>query len=306
MSNVVMSGSLGAFDIPAILQAMSLSRQYTRLRLWSEVNAKTGEIRMKAGQILQAESSRLIGKDAFLAILDGSHASFSVERCEDPETFGTPLGTIASLLLSAGSRQNRPAPSEIPPDLQPIESTLTGSAIIANDPTPPVLTPSAPPPLPAKSPAPAAKVPPKPTSVPRATKKAPAHTIVRFDAVFEDRLGDYRGLQFLVLSPLGASGVQHRWARDAGASSVQDASSVVIEALTFAKQKLDPGKAPTRVSLELKDRTIVGQRLGTGEAFICGFDASLPLGVVRHICKALEPMLERFSRTDRNRSRLAG
>ena len=43
MNSVVMAGSLLSFDVPSLLQAVSLSRQYTLIRLWDRERRPTGE-----------------------------------------------------------------------------------------------------------------------------------------------------------------------------------------------------------------------------------------------------------------------
>lgn len=321
MSDVVMSGSLGAFDIPAILQAMSLSRQYTRLRLWSEANAKTGEIRMKAGQILQAESSTLIGKDAFLAILEGAHATFSVERCEDPEQFSTPLGSIASLLLSSASR---PEVDLSEPEDQMGESltfspSLTESVIVANDPAVPEVAP--PPPAPGTTPPPApspsflAKAPPAPAPImvpapppkPRAAPKASGLPFKDLDASFVEPLRQYQGLAFLILAKVGSEETpQRRWVRSGSDASAPGTATIALETLALVNQARGSQDRGARVSLELAENTIVAHRLPNGWAFVGGFDPVLPLGVIRHICKVIEPQIEKYLERSAKRSKLAG
>lgn len=338
MSDVVMSGTLGAFDIPAILQAMSLSRQYTRLRLWSDLNDKTGEIRMKAGQILQAESSTLIGRDAFVAILEGAHATFCVERCQDPEHFGAPLGTIGALLLSA--KREAPAPARRRVDRTEESLTfspmLTDSMVIDEEPVvpkPASAMPGAttPPPVPeskrlsAKAPghvvptsrglsanaSPAnvapTRVPPAPLPHSQAPPKPPAHPPQAFHAGFADRFRGFEGLRLLILADLGShESTQYQWQRNGSESVDSDNAMTLLEALGVVNQDHGRQDANARVSLELADSIIVGQCLPGDKAFVCGFDPVLPLGVVRHICKTLEPELLRYLQAASKSSKLAG
>lgn len=340
MSDVVMSGTLGAFDIPAILQAMSLSRQYTRLRLWSDRNAKTGEIRMKAGQILQAESSTLIGRDAFLAILEGTHATFSVERCQDPEQFSAPLGTIGALLLSA--KRVAPAPAgrrvERTEDSLTFSPMLTDSMVIdevsvASKQAPAIPGATTPPPVPgtnrasAKIPghlvppshaasthvspanAPPARVPAAPLSnskAPAPPKPSTPHPQA-FDAGFAERFQNFKGLRLLILADIGSGETsQYQWLRKGSESVDSDNATTLLEALGAVNQGQARQDANARVSLELADSTIVGQCLPSNRAFVCGFDPVLPLGVVRHICKTLEPELSRYLQAASKGSKLAG
>lgn len=336
MSDVVMSGTLGAFDVPSILQAMSLSRQYTRLRLWSDLNAKTGEIRMKAGQILQAQSSTLIGKDAFSAIVKGSHSTFSVERCEEPQEFGTPLGTIASLLLAAHSEPDleesqNPTENQDPEESLIVSATLSDAVVIAEEPIrqperPPMAT--IPPPAPAPVPAPVQAAPakartqtrpaspvkappaPAPAAAAPAPVPAPETTTYRtrdFEVGLIESLQGYRGLDFLILGSFGSSQTdQQQWVRRNVQPDACESARFLFQTLDTATQGFSYAQAQARVSLELEERTLVGQCLRHGKAFVCGFDPSLPLGAVRHICKMLEPQLEHYVELESAGSRLAG
>lgn len=334
MSDVVMSGSLGAFDVASILQAMSLSRQHTRLRLWSDENAKTGEIRMKAGQILQAQSSTLIGKDAFRSIVAGAHATFSVERCEEHEEYGTPLGSIASLLLAAHSEPDFDDSDSADEHQDPEESlivsaTLAEALVVPNEPSPkPAPQPRAtvPPPLPTpvrtrteiKIPTKAKKPPAqKSASVRKETPKevpapepAPAAIAYRprdFESGLMDRLENLRGIDFLILGGFGpAQPDQQQWIRPKVNPEDCESARFVFQTLDTATQGVSYAQAQARMVLEMEDRTIVGQCLRRGRAFVCGFDASLPLGYVRHICKILEPELERYVELESASARLAG
>ena len=118
MNTVIMSGALGDFDVPSILQAVSLSRQYTLLRLWDSDKRETGEIRVKAGQLLDAKCGSTRGRSALHSLLQARHHSFRVERFADPVNLPDPVGTLAALLLEAP----RPvlAPPSPPPPPPPV------------------------------------------------------------------------------------------------------------------------------------------------------------------------------------------
>ena len=112
MSQVVMAGELEDFDVPSVLQAVSLSRQYTVVSLWDRRKRKTGEICIKAGQLVDASTGSQSGKGAFQQIMSsGEHHSFRVERQDDPAGLERPVGQLASMLLEVPSPQSAPPPA---------------------------------------------------------------------------------------------------------------------------------------------------------------------------------------------------
>lgn len=154
MNSVVMAGSLLSFDVPSLLQAVSLSRQYTLIRLWDRERRPTGEIRLKAGQLVDATGGGQRGKQGFYAILRfKNHYTFRVERLSDPGNLPEPVGPLARLLLamppapvSAVSHASTPpappptaasstaaAPRLAPADPAPSESTPRGAAPVHVD-----------------------------------------------------------------------------------------------------------------------------------------------------------------------------
>lgn len=123
MSRVIMAGALGNFDVPSILQAVSLSRQYTLLRLWDSDKRESGEIRVKAGQLLDASCAGRRGKAALHSLLRGKHHSFRVERVADPVNLPEPVGPLAALLL------DMPQPvHQAPPPPPPLPSSVATGA----------------------------------------------------------------------------------------------------------------------------------------------------------------------------------
>jgi len=100
MNAVIMAGALDTFDLPSVLQAVSLSRQHTSIRLWGSAKQDTGELRVKAGQLLHAAVGPLRGRAAFNAIVRGSsHQTFRVERLPLANNHPEPIGPLARLLL---------------------------------------------------------------------------------------------------------------------------------------------------------------------------------------------------------------
>ena len=120
MSRVIMAGALGDFDVPSILQAVSLSRQYTLLRLWDSDKRESGEIRVKAGQLLDASCAGRRGRSALHSLLRGKHHSFRVERVADPVNLPEPVGPLAALLLDMPQPVPPPPPSPSTVETQPV------------------------------------------------------------------------------------------------------------------------------------------------------------------------------------------
>ncbi len=119
-----MSGALGEFDVPSILQAVSLSRQCTLLRLWNENNDETGQIRVKAGQLLGATYGGRRGRAALHSLLKARHHSFRVERFADPVNVPPPLGPLAAMLLEMPQPVPDPPPLRLPSPAEPAPSTV--------------------------------------------------------------------------------------------------------------------------------------------------------------------------------------
>lgn len=122
-----MSGALDTFDLASLLQALSLSRQHTSIRLWGAQRQDTGEIRIKAGQLLHAIRGPLRGYEAFEAIVQSKHHTmFRVERLSLAANHPEPIGPIASLLLRASTPStNLGAASVETPGIRPARSNVT-------------------------------------------------------------------------------------------------------------------------------------------------------------------------------------
>lgn len=313
MSDVVMSGSLGAFDVPSILQAMSLSRQYTRLRLWSTGDAKTGEIRMKAGQILQAQSNALVGKDAFSAILHGKHATFSVERCKEPEQFPQPLGTIASLLLSA---HDAPANDDLGSTLsggEIFEDETEETQVAATEPepapsTPPVVARADVPPakprpaVPTPSSPPAAKAPPVKIAPAAA---APRVQVREIDQACAQHLRACPGLHGVAVADFGRKEHAFEWKRDRESSRFNRVTKMTLAMINCLEPSQQGAVKDVRVSLELEDLVLVGECLGNARVLIYAFDSQLPLGLIRHHCKRLQAEIRQSTSSAQSKSGVA-
>jgi len=116
MSTVIMAGALNTFDVSSVLQAVSLSRQYTSIRLWNAARQETGELRVKAGQLLHAAAGELRGKAAFRAIVQSdAHQTFRVERMTEATNLPEPLGPLARLLLDVPPIGATPPRAPAPP-----------------------------------------------------------------------------------------------------------------------------------------------------------------------------------------------
>ena len=108
MSGLVMEGAVSEYDVATVLQAVSLSRQYTVIRLTDDHKRDMGEIRLKAGQVVSAREGAANGRSAFFNLLSKPARRFRVERLADSSQFPEPIGSVANLLLS----QSAPAPAD--------------------------------------------------------------------------------------------------------------------------------------------------------------------------------------------------
>lgn len=149
MNSVVMAGSLLSFDVPSLLQAVSLSRQYTLIRLWDRERRPTGEIRLKAGQLVDATGGGQRGKQALFAILRfKNHYTFRVERLCDPGNLPEPVGPLARLLLAMPPAPIAAvSPAALPPTSSASTSSGAAPRLAPAEPAPHESTPRGPTPM---------------------------------------------------------------------------------------------------------------------------------------------------------------
>jgi chromosome partitioning protein len=102
-SKVVTSGYLQDFGAIAVLQALSLSRQYTAVTLFSADGEVAGRVTLKSGMVLDASvsGSRLQGAAAFSELVSRPLHAFQVERLTPLSVYPTPIGRLSTHLLAA-------------------------------------------------------------------------------------------------------------------------------------------------------------------------------------------------------------
>ncbi len=140
-SKVVARGQLDNFSTAAVLQALSISRQYTAVDFYRRDGSLAGRVLLKSGMVLAAQ---LAGGDvkniqALQILLHEPLDAFQVERLAPPEQYPQPIAQLSTGVLSS---LERPAPTGPPaPPAAPVEDA--------------VVSPPDPAPAPAADPAPA-------------------------------------------------------------------------------------------------------------------------------------------------------
>ncbi len=112
-SRVVTRGFLEEFGAIPVLQALSLSRQYTAVELFTKDGKSAGRVTLKSGMVLEATKagSSLVGSQAFQELVASELHSFQVERLPTPASFPEPIGQLLAEL-----RAVRPAHIKIAPE----------------------------------------------------------------------------------------------------------------------------------------------------------------------------------------------
>jgi hypothetical protein len=265
MTTVVMAGTLRDFDVPSVLQAVSLSRQHTVLRLWDSGKRETGQIRLKAGQLLDAVQGERRGRTAFQSILRSkAHHTFRVERLQEPADKVEPMGPLASMLLDL------PSAAETPP------------------PTPPRMR-SVPPPSPARlnRPSPPPSVPPR----------APAITLAALSPKSAALAEAAKPLEGLLLAKLPECLLCKSWSRSEPVIAPETLATYVSQIVQTHRQCLSP-LMPTvgepTLTLELPVGTITIQSMVEDVIAVYVFAPQAPLGLVRLVVSQLHgPLVER-------------
>jgi chromosome partitioning protein len=109
-SRVVTRGYLEEFGIVAVLQALSLSRQYTAVELYTEDGKVAGRVTLKSGMVLEASipGNELEGAAAFSELVARRLHAFQVERLPPPAHYPLPIGRLATQLLAAHANDAAP------------------------------------------------------------------------------------------------------------------------------------------------------------------------------------------------------
>jgi chromosome partitioning protein len=108
----ILEGNLADFNLVEVLQVLSLSRQYTRVELFSENRVLTGSIFIKSGKVVQAANGALRGKRAFMSLVRQPPTRFRVFRINTPALVPEPVGSLSNLLIEAIESERQPVPQK--------------------------------------------------------------------------------------------------------------------------------------------------------------------------------------------------
>jgi chromosome partitioning protein len=101
--HVVTRGYLREIGATALLQALSLTRQYTAVVLFTERQEMAGRVTLKSGMVLEASipGTDLTGAAAFRELVSRNLHSFQVERLPPLSVYPVPIGRLSAQLLAA-------------------------------------------------------------------------------------------------------------------------------------------------------------------------------------------------------------
>ncbi|HKY40904.1 MAG TPA: AAA family ATPase [Polyangiaceae bacterium] len=102
-SHVVTRGYLKDFGTASVLQALSLSRQYTAVVLFTENGDIAGRVTLKSGMVIEASiaGTDVTGAAAFRELMARRLHSFQVERLPSLSAYPMPIGRLSTQLLAA-------------------------------------------------------------------------------------------------------------------------------------------------------------------------------------------------------------
>jgi chromosome partitioning protein len=131
-SHVVTRGLLNDFGTAAVLQALSLSRQYTAVVLFTESGETAGRVTLKSGMVIEASiaGTDVTGATAFRELIARRLHAFQVERLPPLSAYPIPIGRLSTQLLGA---QNGDATAPSESSARPISNPGSGTMPIARD-----------------------------------------------------------------------------------------------------------------------------------------------------------------------------
>ncbi|HKP55823.1 MAG TPA: AAA family ATPase [Polyangiales bacterium] len=107
----ILEGNLADFNLVEVLQVLSLSRQYTRVEVFSDDRHLAGSIFIKSGKVVQASHGALRGKKAFASLIRRPPSRFRVFRINTPALIPEPVGSLSNLLIEAIEEEAAPVTS---------------------------------------------------------------------------------------------------------------------------------------------------------------------------------------------------
>jgi chromosome partitioning protein len=126
-ARVVTRGYLRDIGATALLQALSLSRQYTAVVLFTESQEMAGRVTLKSGMVLEASipGTDLTGAAAFRELVSRHLHSFQVERLPPLSVYPVPIGRLSAQLHAAQAPDaNAPAAPLPQPEADPGSGTM--------------------------------------------------------------------------------------------------------------------------------------------------------------------------------------
>lgn len=308
MNSVVMAGALSTFDVPSLLQAVSLSRQYTLIRLWDKDRQPSGEIRLKAGQLVDAHGGGQRGKAALYAILRSRHHfSFRVERLDDPVNLPEPVGPLASLLLAMPPAATVAAVEPVPPP-RGAPRPQSGSMPSTVPPVPPspedsqtrVRIPSAVSAVPAASggsprPVDTATSQPLPvTPMPRGVTEPRRLSMAAMPAMVTEMLEDVDGLQVALVLSIPQARCFTRWHRAVVPVPISALAGFATRWLLAHRQSFNSVPGMPRGTVELAEGILVLDPVSEARLIGYFFEARVPHGLIRLRVRQLAERMAHF------------
>jgi chromosome partitioning protein len=113
-ARIVTRGFIGEFGVATVLQALSLSRQYTAVVLFTDRGEPAGRVTLKSGMVIDASITGrdVTGAEAFRELVARPLHSFHVERLPPLASYPVPIGRLATQLLGAVTAEADAAPAE--------------------------------------------------------------------------------------------------------------------------------------------------------------------------------------------------
>jgi chromosome partitioning protein len=127
----ILEGNLANFNLVEVLQVLSLSRQYTRVELFSDNRVLTGSIFIKSGKVVQAANGALRGKRAFMSLIRQPPTRFRVFRINTPALVPEPIGSLSHLLIEAIEAERPPVAPKLAraPSARAVQPPRTAPAL---------------------------------------------------------------------------------------------------------------------------------------------------------------------------------
>ena len=276
-TDAIMSGPLRGFDVASVLQAVSHSREPTLLRLWGASKRTTGEILLKAGQLLDAIHDGDRGRSAFHAIVNSSeHHFFRVERANERMGATPPVGPVAVLLLqNPGNEGTQPVAHARPSRhrIRPVTSSFT----------PEDSTPGH-----------------RRLPIPASPALPPRLVAGWIEGEMAQRLTEAKAVEGALLVSLPGGQLFRSWNRS-GPGVTPDKLATYVGRLAMSHQgcltEMMPASGPPTFTVELPTATLVIEAVSEDLLAAYVFGSQTALGLLRLTVADIHPSLVRYCQT---------